>query len=248
MKNSMGTTLSFLLMICMNSLANILPINGKTTGELSDQYPNLFVPAGITFSIWAVIYALLFVLVARQFFSKFNDKTAALGWPVTINFLLNAAWIIAWHYEHVFVSVLLMLCLLSTLVVINYALRNSDDWMMRLAFGIYIGWICLAVIANITAFLVALSWPRFGISEQIWTAAMIIAGAVVGAFAMRRLANPFLALALVWGFYGIVLKRQMDYPSIAIASYVGMSIVLITAFSMVFKGKSPSSPMMMKIQ
>lgn len=231
----------------MNSLANILPINGKTTGELSDKYPNLFVPAGITFSIWAVIYSLLFVLVARQFLSKFNDK-AALGWPVTINFLLNATWIIAWHYEHVLISLLIMLALLSTLVVINYALRNSDDWMMRLAFGIYIGWICLATIANITALLVALSWTGFGISEQIWAAAMIIAGAVVGAFVMRRLANPFLTLALVWGFYGIVLKRQMDYPSIAIASYVGMSIVFVTAFWMVFKGKSPSSPMMMKIQ
>ncbi len=29
------------------------------TGELSDRYPNLFVPAGFTFAIWGLIYLLL---------------------------------------------------------------------------------------------------------------------------------------------------------------------------------------------
>jgi hypothetical protein len=46
----------FILTIVLNGLANALSINGKTTGELSDAYPNLFVPAGFTFSIWAIIY------------------------------------------------------------------------------------------------------------------------------------------------------------------------------------------------
>ncbi len=39
-------------MLVMNYLANALPLNNKTTGELSDSFPNLFVPAGLTFSIW----------------------------------------------------------------------------------------------------------------------------------------------------------------------------------------------------
>ena len=53
--------LSYLIMITTNSLANILPINGQGTGEVSDSYPNLFAPAGITFAIWGLIYLLLLV-------------------------------------------------------------------------------------------------------------------------------------------------------------------------------------------
>ncbi|MGL4282813.1 hypothetical protein [Eubacterium aggregans] len=47
--------LSFLAMIIINMLAVLLPINGISTGAVSDAYPNLFAPAGITFSIWSVI-------------------------------------------------------------------------------------------------------------------------------------------------------------------------------------------------
>lgn len=43
---------TFAAMLTANALANILPINGKSTGEVSDSYSNLFAPAGVTFSIW----------------------------------------------------------------------------------------------------------------------------------------------------------------------------------------------------
>lgn len=240
MKYLFGNTLAFVVMIVINTLANMLPINGKTTGELSDQYPNLFVPAGITFSIWAVIYVLLLAFIVRQYFTRFRGKAEMLGWFVTINFLLNALWIIAWHYEYVLFSLLIMISLLMTLVVINNELRNSADWMMRLTFGIYMGWICLATIANITALLVANHWTGFGISEQTWAMAVIIVGAIVGAGVMYKLTNPFLMLALIWGFYGIVLKRQTDYPAIAITSYAGMVIVLAMAMWVVIKPNSVS--------
>jgi hypothetical protein len=41
---------AFLATVAMNALANALPLNGKTTAELSDMYPNLFVPAGYVFA------------------------------------------------------------------------------------------------------------------------------------------------------------------------------------------------------
>ena len=55
--------LGFLATVVINALASILPINGITTGELSDLYPNLFVPAGLTFAIWGLIYVLLGIFV-----------------------------------------------------------------------------------------------------------------------------------------------------------------------------------------
>jgi hypothetical protein len=225
MRYQIQNTISFVVMIAVNSLANILPINGKSTGELSDQYPNLFVPAGITFSIWGVIYLLLLSVMVVQFFLRYRETIQAQGWNITLNFCLNALWIIAWHYEQVALSLVIMLALLGTLVRINSKLSRVAGWFMPLAFGVYLGWICLATIANVTALLVSLSWDGFGINESAWAISIIGVGAAIASLVIYKLANPFLALALVWGFYGIVLKRQVDYPGIAAASYIGMVVV-----------------------
>jgi len=229
--------LAFAVMITLNSLANMLPINGKTTAELSDQYPNLFVPAGITFSIWGIIYLLLLSVMIIQFISKWSLEMESLRWSVAANFLLNALWIVAWHYEKVILSLMIMIALLGTLVNINQQLQDRSSWPLKLTFGVYLGWICLATIANATALLVAIPWDGFGIAQETWTLLLIGVGAAVGAVAMLRLKNPFLSLALIWGFYGIVLKRKVDHPSIAVASYVGMVVILVAGLYLVLKSR-----------
>ena len=54
---------SVLAMIVVNVLANALPINGLNTGEISDRFNILFVPAGYVFSIWGLIYIGLIAFV-----------------------------------------------------------------------------------------------------------------------------------------------------------------------------------------
>ena len=44
----------FIAVLVVNYLANALPIGGLSTGALSDLYPNLFVPAGLTFDAWRI--------------------------------------------------------------------------------------------------------------------------------------------------------------------------------------------------
>ena len=66
--------LTFLAMVITNSLANIIPINGQNTGEVSDSYQNLFAPAAITFSIWGLIYLLLAIYTLYQIFFYKNEK------------------------------------------------------------------------------------------------------------------------------------------------------------------------------
>ena len=65
----------FIIMVAMNTLAVMLPLNGKSTGELSDKYPNLIVPAGIAFSIWSVIYFALLIFCIYQVRSLFSKKS-----------------------------------------------------------------------------------------------------------------------------------------------------------------------------
>ena len=221
--------LAFALVLVMNYLANALPLNGKTTGELSAQYPNLFVPAGVTFSIWGVIYLLLLVFVVLQFREANKTLIAAIGWAFLLSCILNAGWIVAWHYQYLTLSVIIMLGLLASLLFINLQLKAEPAGIIKITFGVYLGWICIATIANITALLVGYSWGGWGISAQTWTMILIGVGTFITAFAMIKLNNPFLALAVIWAFVGIILRQQGSYPAIVVAAWVGIFIVGLAA-------------------
>ena len=91
--------LFFIGMVVMNYLANALPLNNHKTGELSDAYPNLFVPAGITFSIWGLIYLLLTGFVIVQFTEGGKVAASSIGWFFIISCVFNSLWIVCWHYE-----------------------------------------------------------------------------------------------------------------------------------------------------
>jgi hypothetical protein len=220
----------FAAMITVNYLANALPINNRTTGELSDMYPNLFVPAGLTFSIWGAIYLLLLGYCIIQFRQSDQAAVPAIGTLFALTCVLNAGWILAWHYTKVPLSVIIMAGLLVSLILINLNISNLNLGFIKAAFGIYLGWICIATIANIAAMLVDTGWNGLGISEEIWTIIMIAAGTVIVSLSITGMKNPFIGLSVVWAFAGIVIKRQDDYRSIVVAALAGIVIVgVITA-------------------
>ncbi|MDX9782867.1 MAG: hypothetical protein RBT35_07820 [Bacteroidales bacterium] len=229
----------FAVMITANTLANTLPINGFTTGELSDMYPNLFVPAGVTFSIWGLIYLLLLIFVVTQTVAAFSEKASKYllsplaSWAFALTCVLNSLWIITWHYQMVFLSVVVMLLFLATLI---YLVKRMDSerienfwsrFAVKLPFSIYLGWISVATIANITALLVHWNWNGFGIPENIWTIIMIGAGTFLAATMMLKRADIFYALVVIWAFYGIIIKREASeplYPEIIAAAWASIVI------------------------
>ena len=229
----------FAIMITANTLANTLPINGFTTGELSDMYPNLFVPAGVTFSIWGIIYLLLLIFVVTQTVAAFSEKASKYllsplaSWAFALTCVLNSLWIITWHYQMVFLSVVVMLLFLATLI---YLVKRMDSerienfwsrFAVKLPFSIYLGWISVATIANITALLVHWNWNGFGIPENIWTIIMIGAGTFLAATMMLKRADIFYALVVIWAFYGIIIKREASeplYPEIIAAAWASIVI------------------------
>lgn len=217
--------LLFAGMVVMNYLANALPLNGKTTGALSDAYPNLFVPAGVTFSIWGVIYILLVTFCVIQFTTSHQAVISRLGWLFGLSCIFNALWIVAWHYERLPMSLILMLGLLVSLIWINIFIRDLPAGFIKAAFGIYLGWICIATIANVTALLVNYGWGGLGISEETWTIIMIAAGTLIVSLTLWRLDNPFIGLSVVWAFAGIMIKRQADYRVILVTAAIAAAIV-----------------------
>ncbi len=230
---------AFALMIIMNWLANALPLGGKTTGELSAQYPNLFVPAGITFSIWGVIYLLLLVFCVLQFTSGKKELVSAIGWLFAASCILNSLWIFAWHYEKLALSIVIMLMLLAVLVIINYRLSGFPAGITKAAFGIYLGWICIAAIANVTALLVAANWQGWGLSQETWAVMMILAGAVITILVVQNYRNPFAGLAVIWALAGIMIARWPDNRAILVVAAI--SAIAVAIITIIVSVRRPAS-------
>jgi hypothetical protein len=115
--------------------------------------------------------------------------------------------------------------MLVSLIYINMAIQHLPSGIIKAAFGIYLGWICIATIANVTAVLVSYNWIGFGLTQEAWTIIMIAIGAVIVALTIYRISNPFIGLSVIWAFTGIIIKRQEDYKSIVIAAAIAILIV-----------------------
>lgn len=232
--------IGFVLTVSINVMANVIPINGKTTGEISDSFPNLFVPTGLTFAIWGVIYVALAFFVAYQLgFVHIGNKrhikvVLNIGWLFSITSLANVLWILAWHYEQILLSVLMILVLLISLIMIykritqNGLITGKEKLYVKVPFSIYLGWVTVAVIANITAFLVYIDWNGFGISEQIWTIVLIITAAAITCKYLFIQKDILYALVIEWSLLGILIKHLTFFNGV----YTG--IIMTTVISMLF--------------
>ncbi len=229
---------ALIFMLLMNSLAIFLPLGGKTTGELSDLYPNLFVPAGFTFAIWSVIYLLLIGFIGYQWIGgNEKSKIEKVGPWFLLNGLANGAWIIAWHYELVPLSLLIMLVLLGSLIMlhrklnINYFGSHGIKWLVYVPVSVYLGWISVATIANFTTVLVNYEWSGFGVSPDIWSVVVLIVAVILGCLMMYRHKDIFYAGVIAWASYGILSKRLADTiamdAKIEHMSQVAMYIMII---------------------
>lgn len=233
--------LFFVFMIIMNGLANGLPLNGYTTGEISNMYPNLFVPAGFTFGIWGLIYLLLlgYLVFSTSVLWK-RDKTNPLVGAVitTANYFvltcsLNGVWIIVWHLLQIELSLLFMIGFLITLIVIykkfqphRSKLTAINSLLLYVPFVVYLGWISVATIANTTALLVHYNWNGFGINAVMWSCIMITIATLLGAFFSIFRSDIFYTLVVVWALYGISVS-QKKYPDIVTIAYGGIGLCLL---------------------
>lgn len=207
------TALIFVGVIAANAAANGIPINGYTTGELSDRYVNLFTPAGFTFSIWGVIYLGLLGFVLVMLFSKSaNLPRTEITQLWLVNGLANIAWIFAWHYLKISSSMVIMLIILLSLIWLTDALRrvaqpDTSTRYVSAVFDLYFGWITVATIANATALLVAFDFDGWSLSEAEWTVVMISVAAILSGLVFIFKKSIWYLLPVLWALYGIHAKH-----------------------------------------
>jgi hypothetical protein len=229
----------YLGMIAVNALANILPINNIGTGQVSDSYPNLFAPIGLTFSIWGLIYLLLAVYIIYQF--RRDGFVNKVNVYFIISSLANILWIFAWHYHFIFLSLVLMIVILFSLIKIANILNKErlslkEKFLVRLPFSIYFGWISVATIANVTTLLVAWGCSGAGLSGEIWTVIVLLVGTVIGILRMFKDKTLAYGAVFIWAYLGIYLKHvssdffNKEYPSVITVS---ISLIVVFVISMI---------------
>jgi benzodiazapine receptor len=227
--------LGLIVTLAVNAAANALPLNGKTTGEISDSIPTLFTPAGYVFSIWSVIYLglLIFAWYQSQRAQRTADFQERIGYWFFIGCVFNSAWIVAWHYEQFPLTLALMLGLLVSLLAIYLRLdvgrrtvSAAEARWVHLPFSIYLGWISVATVANVSTVLYTSGWNGGPLSPELWTVIMVAIAALLG-LAMVILRNDVgFPLVIVWALVGIAVARSA-IPLIAVASAASAAVVLI---------------------
>ena len=230
------TILVTLFTITVNGLANAIPLNGQETGEISDRFDIYFVPAGYVFSIWGLIYIGLIAFTIYQALPSQKDnpllnKIYPAYW---IGNLANAVWVFLRHYEFLPLTLVAMITLLACLLYIytqiskpSTELDRKQKWFVKLPISIYLGWISVATIANVSQVLFYLGWGGWGISPEIWAVIMLGTATILGLLMLWREHDIAYALVLVWAFVGIT-SSQADTVLVANVAWA-TSIILALA-------------------
>jgi hypothetical protein len=232
--------LSVIMALTVNILASALPLNGQNTGAISDQFKVYFVPAGYVFAIWGVIYIgwIAFAIYQALPAQKASPRLRRLGYLFALSGVFNAAWLFCWHYNYFGLSVLVMLGLLGLLIASYLRLDvgrtkvgAAEKWCVDIPFSVYLGWITVATVANVTDWLYSVGWNAFGIAPQMWAVIMLTVATVLGLLmALRRMDAAF-NFVLVWSFIGIAVKQAAAAP---LAAYTAAFLALIALGLAVF--------------
>lgn len=229
---------AFISVVIINYLSNTGLINNTTIGTVSANLRSLFTPASYAFSIWGLIYLLLLGFIIYQGRSLFvtvkNDAfIEKTGVWFVVSCLANSAWVFCWLYGFTAWSCVCILLLLFSLLKIIwnnqmqlYKTSFATNFFVRWPFVIYSGWVSVASIANIAAYLVKIDWDGFGISAIIWTKIMIIIAVILNLFVTwKRNMNAF-ALVGSWALIAIGVANKTTESLLATTAFVAAGILL----------------------
>ncbi len=248
---AIGALVAYIAMMIVNGLAGATTVlGGVDTATVSGSYPNLFAPSGVTFSIWGVIYLLLGIFMFRMFeiwkprkSAISNTKLNQIIQLFAVSSLLNMIWLFAWQYKVLWLSVLLMIGLLVTLIMINRLTAHENFDMkeyalVRLPFSIYFGWITIATVANITTWLVSIQWNGAGLSDSTWMVIILIVAAIIGIVTALRNHDPAYLAVFIWAYGGILLKHLSNtgfngrYQEVIITLAIAIAVVIVTTIQL----------------
>jgi len=218
--------------LVVNGLANALPFNGLTTGDVADRFDVYITPAAYAFSIWGLIYTGVIAFTVYQALpsQRDNERLQRVGYLFVLSCLANAAWLFSWHYELFALTLIAMVALLLLLIAIYTRLRRDRqrlEWpealVVDVPFSLYLGWITVATIVNISSVIDFWGWGGLGIVPEIWTVIMLtVATGVSSTVAITR-GDAAYVLVIVWAFVAIAI-RHADTQIVSLSAWILASV------------------------
>jgi len=231
--------LAFILTVLVNGLAGSTTIlGGKDTAQISDANPTLITPAGYVFSIWGVIYILLGIFVVFQALPSEKGKgyKEDIGWLFVLSSIFNIAWLFLWQFEYLGLSVVLMFLLLASLISVYLRLsigKSKVGFREKLAvhvpFSVYLGWITIASIANVTVTLVSVNWDGFGISPETWATLIVIVALLITMLVLATRKDIAYGLVIVWALVGIAAGQSGNQNIVNLAEASAIIVLIALA-------------------
>ncbi len=234
-----AVVLSIVITLTVNTLANTLPLNGLNTGDISDRFQVYFVPAGYVFSIWGLIYIGLIAYGIYQALpaQRENPRLRATGWWIALGGLANSAWIFLWHYEQFPLTLLAMFTLLATLITTYLRLgigrgkvSKTETWAVRVPFSVYLGWITVATIANVTSVLDFINWDRWGLSPETWMVIMLVVVLAVSLAMIITRRDIAYTLVILWALAGIAVK----FASVPVVANTTWEVFVVVVLALIW--------------
>jgi hypothetical protein len=232
-----ANVVAYVSTLVVNYLANALPLNDLPTDVISDRFEVFFVPAGYAFAIWGLIYLGLGAFTVYQALpsQRQNPALRKIGYWYVISSVANIAWLFLWHYEQFPWTLLAMGTILTSLIVIYQRLgtgrtsvAGAERWLVRIPFSVYMGWISVATIANVTDVLDYVGWSGLGIQPEVWAVIMLgIATALALLMSLLR-GDAAYILVFTWAFAAIAVK-QAGTPLVANAAWAAAAVAFVLA-------------------
>lgn len=239
--------------LVINGLGAFGFFNGASQKVVSDRYLTLITPAPFTFSIWSVIYTLLIsaaiVMIIKhqdEVYGEAIDRISVLFW---ISSGLNMLWIVCFSYLQIGLSALIILAFAIVLSLIVKAIGKitaGKRWLLPVAFGMYGGWLLIATVVNIAAFLVMIAWDGFGLAPEYWGVIILAVAVVLAVIVTVTTKNFVIPLPIAWGYFGISQFLgsadgfQGQYPALQTAALIGIVFLLGASGIQFFRNRQES--------
>jgi len=230
------TFLAVLINVVVSSSMERLGLGQPTVAQVTRRYDNLFVPAGYAFAIWGLIYASFVIYAIVQIMPRQKDKTLYdhLAAPVILINLLGLLWQIVFRYDLILLSVGIILIMLVSGILfflrsqLGIWAQHYSKWLM-VPSSIFLGWISVATIANISLWLESIGWDGAGISDASWAKVLLGITILLSLYISIRFRDYLYPAVVAWASYAIFVALQNREEAVAqTAMYVAITAIILT--------------------
>ncbi len=233
-----GLVVLFAILQAVSSLlANLLPGEQASTGDISDRYAHVLTPAGYAFAIWGLIYFASLALALYQALPAQHTRAVhrATGWWIAGAFAASTVWVPIFVSEAlglaqvVIVALVVLLAVaLARLTRLGPAASASERWLLRMPVSAYLGWATIATVAGTgtTALWAGVEFTAGIVTVTAVVALLVLAGlaAWIGA---RVLAAAGFAGLLAWGLVAVAVGTSQAAVAVAAACAAVVAVAAV---------------------